>query len=259
MYKNDTQKLSGQNQEKEQNGFDIKNIKKNKKVILLGTANTLKITPWDKDDIDYWACAPVTTYKEAEGHRIDVLFEMHHMEYWLTVIDRLNSIMDKSSNSVILMQQQVPQIKNSHAYPLKEIQEFVSHPKLRKYFTSTIAYMIALAVYLGYEDIELYGIHMAAEEEEYSLQRSCCEAWLNFALGKGISYWLPDESSIMSSDHLYGYEQQKGILLDLMHQKDGYQNGVAELEKQFEKLKEDLFTQKGAVLAMGQMIKKYKK
>lgn len=253
----DTQKLCGPVME--QKGFDIKSIKKNKKVILLGTANTLKITPWGKEDIDYWACAPVTTYKEAEGKKIDVLFEMHHMEYWTTIIDKLNGIIDKNPNTFIFMQQQVPQIKNSITYPLKEVQEFASHPKLRNYFTSSIAYMIALAIYLGYEDIDLYGIHMAADEEEYSLQRSCCEAWLNFGLGKGIGYWLPNESSIMSSDHLYGYEQHKGILLDLIHQQEGYQNGVVELEKKMKEIEQDVYLQKGAVLAMKQMIKKYRK
>jgi hypothetical protein len=239
--------------------WDLKSIKKNKKVILLGTANSLKITPWDKDEYDYWACAPVTTYKEAEGHRIDVLFEMHHMEYWLTITDRLNEIIDKHPNTTLLMQQEVPQIKNSKAYPLKEVQEFASHPKLRNYFTSTISYMIALAIYLGYEEMDLYGIHMAAEEEEYSLQRSCCEAWLNFGLGHGVGYWLPDESSIMSCDHLYGYEQNKGVLLELMHFQEGFQNGVNELEAKLEKLKEEVWTQKGAVLGIKQVVKKFKK
>jgi hypothetical protein len=250
------QKQEGQ---KKELAWDLKSIKKNKKVILLGTANSLKITPWDANDVDYWACAPVVTHEPAKGHRIDVLFEMHYMEYWLTILERLNEIAKDNPNTTIFMQQKVSQINNSVAYPLKEIQEFASHPKLRNYFTSTIAYMIALAIYLGYEEIDLYGIHMAADEEEYSLQRSCCEAWLNFGLGRGVGYWLPDESSIMSSDHLYGYEQNKSILLDLMHYQEGYQNGVTELEKKLKDLEMQLHQQQGAVLAAKQMIKKYRK
>ena len=76
-------------------------VRKNKKVILLGTAGTLGITPWDQKDVDYWACAPVMTYKETEGHRLDLLFEMHFMEYWVQVIDRLNGYTVKHPNTYI--------------------------------------------------------------------------------------------------------------------------------------------------------------
>jgi len=234
--------------------------RKNKKVILLGTANTLKITPWDQKDVDYWACAPVMTYKESFGHRIDLLFEMHFMEYWVQIIDRLNEYTVKNPETYIYMQESVPQVKNSLKYPLKKLQNDISNQKLKTYFTSTIAFMIALAGWMGYEDIELYGIHMAADEEEYSMQRSCCESWLNYWHGKtGINYWLPDESSVMSSSYIYGYEQEKGLLLLAMNHKRGLQNGVTELTKRFEALKEELYMQKGAVAGIEQYIRTIKK
>ena len=93
-------------------------VRKNKKVIILGTASTLRITPWDQKDVDYWACAPVMTYKESHGHKIDLLFEMHYMEYWVQIIDRMNEYTVKNPNTFIYMQESVPQIKNSLRYPI---------------------------------------------------------------------------------------------------------------------------------------------
>lgn len=242
------------------NGIRLENIKKNKNVILTGTAPTLNITPWDKEDTDFWGCAPVITHKPAEGKRFDVLFEMHKSEYWqqADVIKRLNGYTEKHNN-IMVMQDSYYQYKNSFKYPLKEIQEMANHPKLSKYFTSSIAFMIALAIYLGYERIDLYGCHMSSEEEEYSGQRSCCEAWLNYGLGKGIDYWLPDESDIMKSAYIYGYEQEKDTLLTTINVKQGFQNAVNEIEKKYEAIKEDLWQHRGAVKGADIIIKEIRK
>lgn len=233
--------------------------KQNDTVIILGTAGTLKVTPWDKPDTDYWACGPAITHKETEGHRIDAVFEMHPMEYWITIIERLNTFVDKNPNTTIYMQTKNSEIKNCEAYPLKEIQTMANNEKLAKYFTSSIAYMIAAGIYKGYKFIELYGVHMSSEEEEYSLQRSCCEAWLNFGLGRGSNYWIPDASDVMSCSHLYGYEQNKGRILDLIHQEEGLMNGVKELDKKIEDIKRERYLNEGAALMCKKLIKMEKK
>jgi hypothetical protein len=236
----------------------IKNLKKNDTVVILGTAGTLSVTPWDLPDTDYWACQPVITYKQHEGHRIDALFEMHQMETWKQFAESLN-LYNKDKTIPIFMIQANQQVNNSIAYPIREVQQMVAdNMKLKKYFTSTISYMIAMAIWMGYKSIELYGVHMAADEERYSLQRSCCETWLNYGFGKGVNYYVPDESSIMHSTHMYGYEQQNGIYLKLMNRREMMNNGLANMKKELERLKSDCDQQQGAVLGLDQLMAEYK-
>ena len=234
----------------------------NSNIIILGTASTLISTPWDLEDTDYWACAPVITHRVSktgplvvEGHRIDAIFEMHNSDYWITIIERLNTFVSKNPDVKIYMQEQNVQIKNCVKYPLSEVQSFINHPRLRKFFTSTIAYMIILAIMQGYKSIEMYGIHMSSEEEEYSLQRECVSTLLGFAWGKGVDFWLPDQSDVMKSDHLYGYEQDKGIILKTIRYRDGVLEGERQLDKQLKELNERYWQQKGGVTVLNNFIK----
>lgn len=238
----------------------------NQNLIILGTASTLISTPWDLDDTDYWACQPVITHRVSktgplitEGHRIDAIFEMHNQDYWSTIIERVNNFVDKNKNVKVYMQEQNAQIKNCVKYPLSEIQSFLNHPRMRKFLTSTIAYMVILGIMQGYKSIEMFGIHMSSEEEEYSLQRECLTGLLGFAWGKGIDFWLPDQSDIMKSDHLYGYEQDKGIILKTIKYRDCVAAGEKQLEKQLKDLEERYWQQKGGVTVLDNFIKELRK
>jgi hypothetical protein len=52
------------------------------------------------------------------------------------------------------------------------------------YFTSSIDYMIALALYEGAKDIHIWGVDMAIPNE-YDHQKPGCEYWIGYARGKG--------------------------------------------------------------------------
>lgn len=54
------------------------------------------------------------------------------------------------------------------------------------YFANSVAYMIAYAVYLGYEQIKLYGIDYVTEQEIHGGEKGGTEYWVGFAQGKGI-------------------------------------------------------------------------
>lgn len=65
------------------------------------------------------------------------------------------------------------------------------------YFSNTIAYMIALAVYEGYEKIRLYGVDMAPEE--YKNEMPSVEFWLGVAIGQGIKVEISQGSSLFKT------------------------------------------------------------
>lgn len=224
------------------------------KVIILGTASTLTNVNWALPDFDYWACSPVITQPSAQPHlkKISVMFEMHPMEYWIKIIDRLNN-----TDIPCYMHQRNPHVKKSMTYPLRQIQAMVLNSKLQKYFTSTISYMIAMAIYLKYKRVEMWGVHMSAEEE-YGDQRQACESWLAFADGRGIETYIPEQSEIFKCPYLYGYEQEHNIVIQARHRNQGLTNGLKKLEADLERLKIDINMQKGAIRNNDHWIRTYK-
>lgn len=80
-----------------------------------------------------------------------------------------------------------------------------------QYFTNTIAYMIAYAVYKGATEIEMYGVALLLEYE-YSDQRPCIEFWIGYAMGKGVKVTVHDPTTIgcfKSHQELYGCKLER--------------------------------------------------
>jgi len=77
-----------------------------------------------------------------------------------------------------------------------------------KYFTNSIAYMIAYAIYKRATEIELYGVPLLYLEE-YTKQQPCIEFWLGYAMAKGIKVVVHGPTNIFSAEPykgLYGYD-----------------------------------------------------
>ena len=79
------------------------------------------------------------------------------------------------------------------------------------YFTSSMAYMIAYAIYKGATSIDLYGVGLV-KELEYREQKACIEYWLGYARGLGIKWCVHGLTTLFS--HMghagsYGYEWTK--------------------------------------------------
>lgn len=115
----------------------------------------------------------------------------------------------------IYMQFQHEEIPNSVEYPLTEIVEeflgkFLKGSEVDKYFTNSLAFMMALALYEdkvakhGFDRIEVYGFEMA-DDTEYVKQKGCAEFWIGIALGRGKEVFLPEGNSLASGP-LYAYQ-----------------------------------------------------
>ena len=115
----------------------------------------------------------------------------------------------------VYMQQEHPLIPQSVKYPLEEILghfgKCFTDPDNTKYFTNTVSYMLALAIYEGFDEIHIYGIDMSTflEDGEYAFQRPSCEFWLGMAAGRGIKLHIPKESDLLKTRFLYAYEEEK--------------------------------------------------
>jgi len=102
----------------------------------------------------------------------------------------------------IYMQRRYNRIPRSKVYPLNEIAHYIDGN--RRYFTNSIAYMIAHAIYEGVDRIEVYGIDMA-KGTEYAYQKGCTEYMAAHAIARGIEFYVPPDCALLNAP-LYSYE-----------------------------------------------------
>ena len=163
--------------------------KKADKVALVGFASTTRnMAPFDQDTFEIWGVNNVYSVIP----RVDVIFEMHDKHEALTIkrsTDHYHwlTVEAKKQKIPVYMLTQFAEVPTSIAYPIKEIRA-----ELRDYFSCTVAYMIALAIYMKYKEIHLYGIGAGDDAYgEYVSQANCINYWIGCAEGKGIFVFLP--------------------------------------------------------------------
>jgi len=104
-----------------------------------------------------------------------------------------------------------PDYPSSVAYPLEGIVDGFGHD----YFTSSIAYALALAIATeGVAEIGLWGIDLT-HGTEWADQRPCAEYWIGRAEGRGIKITKPAASALLSQRARYGYEDANPVVAGL--------------------------------------------
>lgn len=171
---------------------------KKKKIAIVGTAvSSCRDAPYDDDSWEIWTLGA----NVEAGQRITKLFELHKQEVleaagtWKGLFPYL----EKQGKDLILGHAN-PLLPDAEPYPLDNM-----IAKFGRYFTSSIAYMIAYAIEQEPDVIGLWGIDMMGEEE-YSIQRPCCEYLLGIARGLNIVITVADESPVLRSERLYAFE-----------------------------------------------------
>jgi hypothetical protein len=210
-----------------------KDVKKKKnKVAIVGFSDSKSLAPFKDESFEIWG---LNSLFEAIP-RYDRWFEIHEREkfnldtnkeigYGLTRTGEPYVHALAKMTCPLYMVESYPDIPTSIRYPIEEIiMEF--HPMGRPenaikdwtkdiltedwngYFTNSVSYMIALAIYEKYEEIHIYGVDMATSGE-YSYQRSSCELYVGIAIGRGIKVFIPNQADLLKNRYLYGYENEK--------------------------------------------------
>ena len=198
----------------------------NKKVIILGTAETLKQAPFEDESWDIWGCATCLQHPEA-FKRGNLLFEMHTKERWEHRKDQINE-----SGIPIMMQQKFPEIPLSQRFPVEDIWKFEPRWKKLHYISNSISWMTMYAMLLGYKTIGYFGVHMATESEWW-YERPNCEFYMAWAMALGIDIWMPEGVELLKFPRVYGYENPPEHLMVL---KQRMQNYEEERQKHAEQL-----------------------
>ena len=210
-----------------------KERKGKKTVALVGMSPTsCALAPYNEpsEKVEIWALNEMHALPWLK--RWDRWFQIHEskswhrpsvMKYGIDQIPHLDWLRTDHGHPVY-MQYWNDEVPNVVAYPLHEICDVLLKnikrgKKYIKYFTSTFAYMMGVALLEGrnpykpeekpFERIEVYGFEMTASEE-FTEQKGCAEFWLGMAAGLGIEIYLPPNCVLLWSALYGGNEQGAG-------------------------------------------------
>lgn len=184
-----------------------------KKVAIAGAQPiTRENAPFNDKTFDIWGLSDWLIAPWMK--RCDLLFEMHlsdiYMnhprtpEYW--------DALQEAEMPVYMYPVADPRVKNSVLYPMGDILKMVSSGTNMgepfKPLNCSIAYAVALAIHLEYEQIDVYGVELASTGERFAPQQPIFAFWAGVAVSKGIELNVNCSKGLFTQP-LYGSENTK--------------------------------------------------
>lgn len=105
-----------------------------------------------------------------------------------------------------------PEFPSSVDFPIHEVVRSLGYA----YLTTTVAYAVAYAIYIGVREMRLYGMDFTDKENKAFAEsgRACVEFWLGRATLMGIKVVIAKNSSLcdqFTGRQLYGYSVQPNL------------------------------------------------
>lgn len=171
------------------------------KIALIGTAPSSRmLAPFGDPTWTIWACSPGNMNQMP---RVDAWFEIHGNLLWPENRSYGEPYVNwlRQQSFPIYMQDSVL-VPNATPLPKDElVKEFGNY-----FFTSSFAWMMAMAIREGAKEIGMFGIDMASKDE-YVLQRSGGHYFMQVAKQRGIKVTVPHESDLGQPPGLYGFSE----------------------------------------------------
>jgi hypothetical protein len=146
-----------------------------------------------------WQVWSLSAYNHGHIPRHDLWFELHDPDFINTGFPEFYDWL--AEQPAVMTRDAVPDWPGSRAYPKDEM--------LAKYggffFTSSIAWMLALAMEQWPDAIGLWGVEMVAADE-WGYQRAGCHHFMQIAKHSKIDVIVPEGSHLMMPPPLYGWE-----------------------------------------------------
>ncbi len=170
-----------------------------RKIAIVGSsASSASLAPFADPDWEIWILAWNTM------PRADLMFEVHHPGIWHEYAgDGYLQRLAAARNRVMLVKPHAD-LPEAQVYPADQVMARCSLPNRPvDIFTSSVAYMLGLAIAQGADEIGLWGVDMMADDE-YAYQRPATEYLIGLAVGAGIKITIPDQSALCRHNFVYG-------------------------------------------------------
>jgi hypothetical protein len=179
------------------------------KVAIVGMSQTAHDAPWGTD-WEMWGLP----WHDAYWVQMDRHFEMHDIRLLESEHSKRDEgYMDRLKGFKTLYMQEA-YLPNATPYPFDEVAKTTG-----RYWNSSVAYAMALAIHEGAEEIGIWGVDMKGSSE-YGYQKPNMEYLIGLAMGKGIKVYVPDASPLLKFnetgigfyDHMPVYVERYGWL-----------------------------------------------
>ncbi len=174
-----------------------------RKVAVVGSnPATCELAPFDDPSWDIWVLNEAATTWEPP--RISASFQIHKWESFARTDTPLKKDhwewLQREHPFPVYMAEDFKEVPSAFTYPLEHIIDAVGG---RSFFTSSAAYALALAHYMDYQEVGVWGVHVASEWE-YEFQREGIAYWLGRIDATAKLYLVPGCGLLEAP--LYGYE-----------------------------------------------------
>lgn len=191
-------------EERDLNGWVNWLVRPEKKVAIVGFTGSRELAPWDDPTFEIWICNNLHKFVPDKWHR---LYDLHDLATIRE--DKEHEAFLRATKKPVVVWQ--PQEGWGSAVPFPK-DEIVG--AFGRYFSNSISWMIAHAIYEGATEIHVYGVDMA-QGTEYSAQRPSCEYFLGYAAGRGIKIHVPAQSDLLKVSAMYGAEDDSALRIKL--------------------------------------------
>jgi len=151
------------------------------KLALIGKGKGKEDAPFKGNGVVTWGVNDIV------GHRdVDVCFFMdRHLMSGTQMEELVVRSVEKTGTPVYCIEH-YDDIPSSISYPRDEIFQVFG----TDYFADSFCYMLALAIYKGFKELDIYGFNYAFGEK-YIEEKPAVSMWLGMALGSGctLSFW----------------------------------------------------------------------
>lgn len=176
-----------------------------RKIAIVGTApDSVKDAPFHDKSWEIWSLgANADVFLSIPNSRFNRWFELHTF----TALKLANALPQhrldffKRIGNTLTIGHDNCELPEAVMYPKDAVIADIG----REYFTSSIAWLIALAIHEKVDVIGLWGVNMIGDGE-YSHQRACCEFLLGVAQGRGIKVELSQRSPLLRAERMYAFE-----------------------------------------------------
>lgn len=215
------------------------------KIAIVGTASTsANEAPWQDESWEIWSLGR----NSLSCPRFNRWFELHTKD----VLEAAGALQERTpflkaaGDKLYIGHNCWPEFPEAKLYPWGEIIQ-----RFGRYLTSSLAEMIALAIYEGATEIGLWGVDMVCPDE-YAHQRSGCEWLLGIAVGMGIKITIAKESPILRPTRVYGLEDA-GFSREIIERKAEANSAQNEIKARMASDKENYDFNRGVIAILSDL------
>jgi hypothetical protein len=208
------------------------------KIAVCGSAPSSRLlAPFGDPSWEIWACSP----QNYDYPRVDAWFEVHSLDRKYVPANKPYYAKLAVHDRVYISAPDARLPKGIVMDPWPLVDRFGPY-----FWTSSLAWMMAMAIEQKPETIGIWGVDMSASDELYSGQRAGMHYFMQEATRAGIEIALPPQCDLAQAPPLYGWKEHWPMYWKLKESKKELDDRINAAGKKEKELREERLVLSGA-------------